>query len=403
MTNGDISTPKKPKIPGLAMEGGYALGMKIYDNDWYLRFGLSYDDAAKLLRDWGVTFVIAQSRLMPMPDSAVKSEVPPELIERYAAYDDRKFRDALGRVGILYIPSCIMFFDPAALAADPSLAAIDAAGQRMERIDWYVGIPPTRRSHVAVKLRAIATAMRLLEPDGIHLGFMRWPGFWELWMPHHRREDFPEYSYDRETLQRFQAETGVLLPTLDPVAAASFINEKAREVWTDWKCRVVVEVIREVKETARRFRPGIQVVLNTLPFGRFDFDNAVEKVFGQRFELLADVVDVFEVMAYHQILNRPAEWIPRIGEEVKGRTGRTAVCTLQAAPLYLEGMHAKEKRARTLGAAEFGRATDLVANSSVDGMVFFIWTDFLRQLLDHGDSSRVDTIRRVAARRGASA
>ncbi len=381
-----------------AAKGKYALGMKIYDNDWHLRFGLSYDEAAKLLHDWGVTFVVAQCRLMPMPDSAVKSEVSPELAERYAEYDDRKFRDALSRLGILYVPSCIMFFDPAALMADPTLAAVDHTGNRMERIDWYVGIPPTRRSHVAAKLRAIETAVQALEPDAIHLGFMRWPGFWETWMPHHRREQFPEYSYDRETLLRFQADTGTSLPSLEPKAAASFIAARLSDVWVDWKCRVVVDVIREVKNTARRFCPDLQVVLNTLPFGELDFDNAVEKVFGQRFESLAEVVDVFEVMAYHQILKRSPEWIPRIGEEVKARTHRTTVCTLQAVPLYLDGMHAMENRAQTLDAKEFKHATELVANSRVDGMVFFIWTDFLRQLLEQGDSSRVDIIRRLAAR-----
>jgi len=389
--------PEQPRM--VAAEGAYTLGMKIYDNDWYLRFGLSYDEAAKLLRDWGVTFVIAQCRLMPMPDSAVKSEVPPDLAERYASYDDRKFRDALARAGILYVPSCIMFFDPAALTADPSLAAIDATGKQMERIDWYIGIPPTRRNHVAAKLSVIETAVRALEPDAIHLGFMRWPGFWELWMPNYRRENFPEYSYDRESLKRFQQETGVSLPTLDPQAAAAFIAERAGEVWVDWKCQVVVDVIREVKETARRSRPHIQVVLNTVPFGRFDFDNAVEKVFGQRFESLAEVVDVFEVMAYHQILKRPAEWIPRIGEEVKERSGRTTVCTLQAVPLYLGGIHAKERRPQTLDAEEFECATELVAQSNVDGAIFFVWTDFLRQLLNQGDSSRVNIIRQLAAQR----
>jgi hypothetical protein len=335
-----------------------------------------------------------------MPDSAVKSEVPAELAGRYAAYSDRKFRDALARFGILYVPSCIMFFDPAALTADPTLAAIDATGRRMERIDWYVGIPPTRRSHVAAKLHAIESAVRVLEPDAIHLGFTRWPGFWELWMPDRRREDFPEYSYDLESLQQFQAETGTKLPSSDAAAAASFIASKASDVWVDWKCRVVVDAIRQIKETARRLRPGIEVVLNTVPFGKLDFDNAVEKVFGQRFEALAEVVDVFEVMAYHQIPKRPPEWISRIGEEIKARTERTTVCTLQAVPLYLDGMHVKENRARTLDAKEFERAIKLVANSSVDGMVFFIWTDFLRQLLDRGDTSRVDIIRSLAVRGG---
>jgi hypothetical protein len=71
------------------------------------------------------------------------------------------------------------------------------------------------------------------------------------------------------TLERFQAETGTSLPSLDPIAAAPFLAERVSQVWVDWKCHVVVDVIRQVKETARRYRPDIQLILNTLPFGRF--------------------------------------------------------------------------------------------------------------------------------------
>jgi hypothetical protein len=377
----------------------FAVGMKSYDNDWYLRFGLPYDDAARLLTDWGVSFVIAQSRTLPMPDSAVKSEVPPELRERFASYDDRKFRDALARQGILYVATCTMFFDPAALVANPALGAIDASGRMMEKIDWYVGIPPTRRTHVAMKIAAIENAVRLLEPDGVHLGFMRWPGFWELWTPRHKRADFPEYSYDEESLARFQAEADVALPSCSPSAAAAWIAENARDRWIDWKCRVVVDVLRKVRDNVRRIRPDAKMLLNTLPFGRLDFDNAAEGVFGQRFEALAEVIDVFEVMAYHQILDRPVEWVPRIGEEVKARSGRTTICTLQATPLYLDGMHVAEHRAKSLTARDLEHAGNLVMDSTIDGLVFFIWTDFLQQVRGLRDNSRVDIIRRLAARR----
>ena len=146
------------------------VGMKVYDNDWYLKYELSYAAAAELLSDWGVTFVIAQSRLLPMPDSAIKSEVPPDLAERYATYEDRKFRDALAARGIKYYASALMFFDPAALRAEPSLEAIGSDGLPMPTIDWYVGIPPTKQRHVANKIRTIERAVRALEPDGIHLG-----------------------------------------------------------------------------------------------------------------------------------------------------------------------------------------------------------------------------------------
>jgi hypothetical protein len=104
-------------------------------------------------------------------------------------------------------------------------------------------------------------------------------------------------------------------------------------------------------------------------------------------------------MAYHQILMRPPEWIAKIGESIKTRSGRTTVCTLQAVPLYLDGMHAVETRQRTLDRDEIARAVDGVKNSSVDGVVFFIWRDFLEQALGNHDFSRVDIIRGLAGRR----
>lgn len=375
----------------------FQVGMKVYDNDWYLKHGLTYDQAAGLLADWGVSFVLAQSRLLPMPDTAVKSAVTSEMAARFATYDDRKFRDALARRGIDYVAACLMFFDPAALAADAALGAVGSDGRPMETIDWYVGIPPTRGAHVARKIAAVEEAVRVLEPDGLHLGFMRWPGFWELWMPHHGRRDFPDYSYDRVTLQRFAADTGLAPPDDDPVAASKWIEANAREAWTDWKCRVVVDVIRRVRDAGRRHKPDLRIVLNTVPFGAGDFDNAEETVFGQCFEALAEVVDVFEVMTYHQILKRPTEWIGHIGDEVKARSGRTTVCTLQAVPLYLDGMHAREGRAPSLSLEEFRDAVEAARSSSVDGVVFFVWSDFLNQVLVDKDTSRLDVIR--AARR----
>lgn len=377
----------------------FSVGLKVYSNDWYLKYNLSYDDAAALLRDWGVSFILAQSRILPMADTAVKSEVPPELAERYAEYDDRKFRDAMAKVGVEYWSAANMMFDPFAFAADPSLQAVGSDGKPMEKIDWYFGIPPSKQRHVDNKVAAIEKAVKALEPDGIFLAFMRWPNFWEIWMDRHTRQDFPEYSFDEETLRRFAGETGIDLPTYDAAEAATWLETNQRQAWTNWKCSVVEDVIRQVKTMGRRYKSDMQIMLNTVPFGANDFDNAEEKVYGQRFETLADVVDVFEVMTYHQILKRPVEWIPQIGGEVKRRSGRKTVCTLQAEPLYLHGMHAAEKRSTSLDFAEFERAVNAVeANSDIDGIVVFLWTDFLHQVYNLKDSRRIDLIRAAVDR-----
>ncbi len=378
----------------------FQVGVKSYDNDWFLKYGLGYQEAARLLRNWGVTSVLAQSKFLPMPDSAVESEVSPELAALYATYDDRKFRDALAEEGIEYWATVCTFFDPQAFDADPSLHSMGADGQPIEKIDWYVGISPSMDGYVAKKTAMIERAVSALEPDGVFLSFTRWPGFWELWMPHHTRQDFPEYSFDPYTLDRFALEAGVDVPTRDPAGAASWIEAHAREDWTDWKCQVVVDVVRQIGDGCRRIKPDVRIMLNALPFGG-DFDSAQEKVFGQRIEALSDVVDVFEVMTYHQILKRPTSWIPQIGEEVKNRSGRETVCTLQARPIYLDGIYAQDNRSPTLDAEEFAEAIDAVENSNVDGVVVFVWLDLLEQVLEQNDTRRVDAIRAAAERRQA--
>ena len=65
----------------------------------------------------------------------------------------------------------------------------------------------------------------------------------------------------------------------------------------------------------------------------------MEEVFGQNISRLSDVVDVFEVMSYHQILRRDAEWPAAIGTDIKRRCKGKVICTLQAKALYLHGMH----------------------------------------------------------------
>ena len=67
------------------------VGMKIYDNVWYLRHRLEPEEAADILAGMGVTFVLAQSRILPMQDTAIESEVSAAEAARFATLDDALF------------------------------------------------------------------------------------------------------------------------------------------------------------------------------------------------------------------------------------------------------------------------------------------------------------------------
>jgi len=118
------------------------LGFKIYDNDWFLKHGLAPEQAADLLAEMGTTFVIAQSRLLPMQDSAVESEVR-EIDGRYQSLDDIAFRNALRERGIAYFGCLNTCFDPALAAAHPELLPIDQFGRIEEKRTGISGCRPT--------------------------------------------------------------------------------------------------------------------------------------------------------------------------------------------------------------------------------------------------------------------
>ncbi|HRD77112.1 MAG TPA: hypothetical protein PK264_14470 [Hyphomicrobiaceae bacterium] len=353
------------------------VGMKIYDNVWYLRHGLEPEQAADILAGMGINYVLTQSKLLPMQDTAIESEVPAAERARFRRLDDLAFRRALAARGILYYHSILFGFDPSFLARHPDLTPIDQHGRPAEKVDWYIGIPSERRSNTAHKIGALETVVRHLEPDGVHLGFIRWPGFWEIWLDDVQRADMPDYCYAPATLSRFRAETGIDVPVHDARAAARLIAEQHKSAWSDWKCGVTVATVGDVRRALAAIKPDIRIAINTLPFFLTDFDNAVEEVFGQSPARLSAVSDLFEVMGYHQIMRRDASWPGAIAGDIKRRTGKTVVCTVQGSALYLDGIHAGRGRATTLDTDEFILAVDGIERSEADGICVFTFTDFL--------------------------
>jgi len=369
------------------------LGFKIYDNDWFLKHGLAPEQAADLLADLGATFVIAQSRFLPMQDSAVESQVR-NSGGRYEALDDVAFRNALRERGIGYLGCLNICFDPAFAAAHPELLPIDQFGRTEAKQDWYIGLPPDCQENLDHKREILDRAVPALDPDGIHLGFVRWPGFWEIWLSDVDRTKMPDYSYSPATLQRFCQAAQVDLPLNDARGAARMIAERYRREWRDWKCSVTVDAIAQMRATVQCKRPGTPIAINTLPFFQSDFEDAVEEVFGQDIGRLSEVVDVFEVMSYHQILRRDAAWPAALGSDIKRRTDRQVICTVQAQALYLDGMHAGRGRNATISADEFECAVDELEKSAVDGMCVFTFSQLLERRGTEDGQKMVERLKR---------
>ncbi len=178
----------------------------------------------------GVTYVMAQSRLLPMQDTAIETRRRPRRSRASTTLDDREFRDALKPRGIAYFASLNIGFDPKFIAGHPDLLPIDQFGRREEKTDWYIALPPDRRENIAHKTALLEKAVAALEPDGVHLGFIRWPGFWEIWLPDVNRSRYAGLcAMTRPTLERFRADTGIDVTGRDPIGRRQADRRRARE------------------------------------------------------------------------------------------------------------------------------------------------------------------------------
>ncbi|HWQ78678.1 MAG TPA: hypothetical protein VN381_07665 [Anaerovoracaceae bacterium] len=367
----------------------FMVGMKIYSLDWFWKYNLDYKQAAEELKSLNIRYIITMSKHLSMYNSAVDSEIPEEKRVLMERFDDRAFRDALKEAGIGYFGACNFFFDPPAMYRHGNIP-IDHTGAKAVETDWYIGGCPTNEAYVAERTEQIVDAMRALDMDGVFLGFMRYPGFWELWLPGTSEKDWPEYCFCPRCLEKFRESTDIPIP--QGSFPGAWIRENAYAEWVRFKTNVIAGIVRDIRARIRDINPDAQVILNTVPFDEGHYCHNGRQIFAQDPTLLAQYVDIFEVMGYHQILKQPVSWIAQAGRYFKETTGKKVVCTVQAKPLYLEGMHAGKGRAAAITPEEFYLALKDIRQSGLDGVVVFTWSDFLEQKFIKRDTVLTDMI-----------
>ncbi len=346
------------------------VGVKSYGYDWAHVHGLSMTEAADRLVRHGADWVLVQNDLDPLPGSAVDQRPP------VAGYSDLPFRELLRERGRRVFETTSVFFTP----DEPGLRPIGADGRPFERRSWYVGICPSDPAYLARKAERIAEVVDRLDPDGLFVSFIRFPGFWELWMPETRRSEIVEYCFCERCLGLFSSSTGMS-------ASVEELMGELRPQWTAWKCGLIAAAVASLRTAAEAVKPGIEVLVNGFGLGGDDYGNAVEEVLGQRFADLDPVVDHYELMFYFQIQRRdPAQWIPRRLAEARRSTGRTVLACLQAGPEYLEPEFAPGRRSPEITPVEWRAALDSARDA--DGVLVYSWRDLLADEARGGDRVR---------------
>ena len=348
------------------------VGVKAYGWDWSSVHGLGMLQAAQRMVLQGLDWALVQNLIDPLPGSAV-AQIPPQ-----NAYDDRQWVAALQDAGLRVYQSSAVFFSPEAFTEWADIRPVDQWGKVFQPFGWYVGLCPTHPQWLARKIALLAQAVHATQPDGVFLSFLRFPGFWEMWLPPLQRSDLSEYCFCGRCMALFSQHTGCALPSGGPPAWRRYLVTEQRSAWTAWKCRWIGHVAQELRAAAWAVKPNLDIILNGFGLGTLDFDNAVEEVLGQRFSALEPAIDHYELMFYFQIMKRdPRTWIAeRIGQ-VRPQTARTVLACLQAQAEYLEPQYQFASRSRDISNAQWQSALEAVRASGADGVLTYSWRDLL--------------------------
>ncbi|WP_087018015.1 hypothetical protein [Thaumasiovibrio subtropicus] len=346
-------------------------GIKIYDDAWHTEHHFSAEALAVWLKEHGFTFVIHISSFLGR-GASTKPDHP--------QFHDIELRSALSNQGIFYFLCMDFGNDLLETRSNPDLIAVDQYGDRQQQYDWYLGIVPNQSNHLSLKCEQLQNATLAIQPDGVHIGFIRWPGFWENWLANYSRSNMSDYSYDPVTLSRFQEDSDHDFDPYDAPRAFAYIQQHCKEEFVQWKCELVLASLTALVSSAKAVCGNVKTAINTLPFFQSDFNQAHREVFGQDIALLSLVVDVFEVMAYHQILDREASWPTRISEDIYSRAlgNSEVISSTQLRPWYTQGLHAEHRRRHTLSVGEAIAAMDERWHSPISGRCIFNLTDLLR-------------------------
>jgi hypothetical protein len=347
------------------------VGVKAYGWQWADEHGMTMGQAAARMASHGVDWALVQNLIDPLPGSAV-AQLPPA-----GAYSDAEWVASLRAQGIRAYQSTAVFFAPDEFRSHPDLRPVDASGKVFEPFSWYVGICPSSPEYLSRKAERFAQAVAATDPDGVFLSFLRFPAFWELWLPGTRRDDIAEYCFCDRCTGLFEERTGESLPA-GAAARSRVLTHELRSEWTAFKCRLIAEVACALRSAAEEVKPGVDVILNGFGLGGPDFDDAVAQVLGQRFGELDAAVDHYELMFYFQIQKRdPSRWIPERVAEARRSTDRTILACLQGGAEYLEDSYASGGRKREITPADWRSALEAVATSAADGVMVYSWRDLL--------------------------
>ena len=179
------------------------------------------------------------------------------------------------------------------LEEHPDAAPIGLDGKVSPPPHGWQGICPTHPGYRAERMQAFGNLLRDFQLDGIWLDYHHSHASWEREVP-----DMPYTCFCQRCLQKFAADTSIQLPGTSEEAAELIVSEHERQ-WTQWRCDLFTDWVKEFRTILDEERPGALLGTFHNPWSDAEFDGARLKKLAIDLKAQSAYIDVFSPMPYH--------------------------------------------------------------------------------------------------------
>lgn len=175
----------------------------------------------------------------------------------------------------------------------PEAAPIGTDGKPAPAAHDWQGVSSFHAGYRKSRMNEFRRVLQTFTVDGIWLDYHHAHASWE-------RPDplLPDTDFSPVALHQFTEKTGQALPE-DVTEASKLLLGELREQWTQFRCDVFTDWVREYREILDAVRP--KAVLGTFhcPWSQDELDGAIRHKLAIDLPAQAEYLDIFSIMPYH--------------------------------------------------------------------------------------------------------
>ena len=189
----------------------------------------------------------------------------------------------------------------------PDAAPIGPDGKRSPAPEGWQGVSPFHVGYRRQRMTEFRRVLKTFDIDGIWLDYHHSHASWERAKP-----DLPDTDFSPSALRQFSESTGIELPTDVPAAAKVLLGER-RDAWTQFRCAVFTDWVREYREILDEVRPRALLGTFHCPWSPEDYEGAIRHKLAIDLKSQSKYLDVFSIMPYHARFGHAGDpaWIAR--------------------------------------------------------------------------------------------